>query len=388
MPNQASAQLVTPATFAASTRAAELKALGHPVLSLSIGEPDFTTPTRIKEAAKAAIDADVSRYTPTGGLPVLKQAVIVKMKRDFGLDFTAEEVTCGTGGKQMLYNFFEVMLEPGDEVALTDPAWLSYAEQIKWSGGVPLWIPTTPENGFNMTAEALRARLTDRTKIVLINSPANPTGGVLPKDELEAILDLCVERNLFILSDDVYEFFYFGEAPAHVLKLRPELRDRVVTVNSVSKTYAMTGWRLGFATGPAEIIKKMQMCQGLSTSNPCSIAQMAAVEALNGPQDEVEPMRLAFARRRDLAVRKLTQFGKLPFVTPAGAFYLMVDVRSALKVGETDADFCTRLLEEHFVAVIPGGAFGRVTEGWIRLSIASSEAVIEEALDRLFDLCS
>lgn len=382
--NQVSNQLVTPATFAISSRAAELRAEGKPVLSLSIGEPDFATPLHIKEAAKEAIDADYSHYTPTGGLPILKKAIIDKMKRDYDLDFNSSQVMAGAGGKQMLFNFFEVMLEEGDEVALTDPAWLSYAQQIKWSGGVPLRVPTRPETGLVMTADALLSVVTDRTKIVLINSPANPTGGVIPREELDAILKICEERNLIVLSDDVYEFFYFDEKPALVLELRPDLRDRVVTINSVSKSYAMTGWRLGFATGPEAIIKKMQQRQGLSTSNPCAIAQMATVAALNGPQDEVETMRLAFARRRDLAVEKLKAHGAIPFVRPKGAFYLMMDIRGMLKEGESDIDFCKRFLEEHYVAMIPGSVFGDVTKGWLRMSIASSEAVIEEALDRLF----
>lgn len=386
MTNQASQKLVTPATFAISSRAAELRAEGHPILSLSIGEPDFPTPQNIKDAAKAAVDNDYSHYTPTGGLPVLRQAVIDKMKRDFDLDYAMNQVTCGAGGKQMLFNFFEVMLEEGDEVALTDPAWLSYEQQINWAGGVPLRIPTSPESGFTMTADALAEKLTERTKIVLINSPGNPTGGIMPADEMNKILDLAEKHDLIILSDDVYEYFYYDEPIAQALKLRPDLRDRIVTINSVSKTYAMTGWRLGFAAGPASIIGKMQKRQGLSTSNPCSIAQLATVEALNGPQDAVEAMRLAFARRRDLAVEKLNAHGKIPFVRPQGAFYLLMDVRSLLKKGESDVDFCKRFLEEHFVAMIPGSAFGDVTNGWIRMSIASSEEVIAEALDRLFQI--
>jgi len=386
MTNQASQELVTPATFAISSRAAELKAEGHPVLSLSIGAPDFPTPKNIKEAAQRAIDEDFSHYTPTGGLPILKQAVIDKMKRDYHLDFEMNQVTCGAGGKQMLFNFFEVMLEEGDEVALTDPAWLSYEQQIKWAGGVPLRIPTNPEDGFNMTAEALEAKLTERTKIVLINSPGNPTGGIMSEEEMTKILALAEQHDLIVLSDEVYEYFYYDEPIKQVLHLRPDLRDRIVTINSASKTYAMTGWRLGFATGPSEIIGKMQKRQGLSTSNPCSIAQMAVVEALNGPQEAVEQMRIAFARRRDLAVEKLSSHGKIPFVRPKGAFYLLMDVRGLLKEGETDVDFCKRFLEEHFVAMIPGSAFGDATKGWIRMSIASSDEVISEALDRLFQV--
>jgi len=382
--NQASSQLVTPATFAISSRAAELRSEGKPVLSLSIGEPDFPTPGHIKTAAKEAIDADYSHYTPTGGLPVLKKAIIDKMKRDYNLDFSSAQVMAGAGGKQMLFNFFEVMLEEGDEVALTDPAWLSYEQQIKWAGGVPLRVPTRPETGLVMTAAALESVLTERTKIVLINSPANPTGGMIPHEELDSILKICEEKDLIILSDDVYEFFYYDEKPALVLELRPDLRDRVVTINSVSKSYAMTGWRLGFATGPESIIGKMQKRQGLSTSNPCAIAQMATVAALNGPQDEVEAMRLAFARRRDLAVSKLDAHGKIPYVRPRGAFYLMMDINGLLKEGESDIDFCKRFLEDNYVAMIPGSVFGDVTKGWLRMSIASSEAVIEEALDRLF----
>jgi aspartate aminotransferase len=384
MTNQASTKLVSPATFVISSRAKELKAEGKPVLSLSIGEPDFATPDYIKDGAKAGIDADVSHYTPTGGLPILKQAIVDKYKREYNLDYSLGEVMAGTGGKQMLFNFFEVMLEPGDEVALTDPAWLSYEQQIKWSGGVPLRVPTTPESHFTMTPEAFEAVITENTKVVLLNSPGNPTGGIINEKDLEGIIALCEKHDIFILSDDVYEFFYYDEAPAHVLRMRPDLKERVVIINSVSKTYAMTGWRLGFATGPADIIKKMQQRQSLSTSNPCGIAQMAAVAALNGPQDEVEEMRLAFAKRRDLASKKLNDFGKIPFVKPTGAFYLLMDIRAVLADGETDLDFCQRFLEEHYVAMIPGSVFGDATKGWIRMCIASSEDVISEALDRLF----
>ncbi|MFT7183870.1 MAG: aspartate aminotransferase [Oceanicoccus sp.] len=386
MTNHASSQLVSPATFLISSRAAELKAEGHPVLSLSIGEPDFPTPAHIKEAAKAAIDGDVSHYTPTGGLPVLKQAVIDKYKREYNIEYAMNEVVCGAGGKQMLFNFFEVVLEPGDEVALTDPAWLSYEQQIKWTGAIPLRVPTTPESNFTMTAAALAAVITANTKVVLINSPGNPTGGIIPKEELEGIIELCEKHDLIILSDDVYEFFYYDDEPANVLKMRADLKERVLVINSVSKTYAMTGWRLGFSVGPADIIKKMQQRQSLSTSNPCSIAQMAAVEALNGPQDEVEMMRVAFASRRDLAVKKLVEHGRIPFVRPTGAFYLLMDIRHLLNEGETDLEFCKRLLEKHYLALIPGSVFGEATRGWIRLSIASNEAVIAEALERLFSL--
>ncbi len=384
MLNASAQQLVSPATFTISARAAELKAAGYPVLNLSIGEPDFTVPDAIKIAAHAAIDEDCSFYTPTGGLPILKDACIAKMKRDYALDYSYNEITCGAGGKQMLFNFFEVILEKGDQVILTDPAWLSYVEQIKWAGGVPTCVPTTPENNFNLTAEALKEALNAKTKVVLINSPGNPTGGVISEEELGKIMDVLEGHHALILSDDVYEFFSYDAPQAHVLRLNPKWKERVVTVNSLSKTYAMTGWRLGFAAGPSKIIAAMEKRQSLSTSNPCSIVQMAAVCALNGPQDSVLAMRSAFKKRRDLAVDKLNKFAKLPFVRPQGAFYILMDVGSFLKSGESDLDFCERLLEEHFVAMVPGSVFGMATQGWIRMSIASSEAVIDEALDRLF----
>lgn len=386
MTNQASQTLTTPATFAMAARAAALKAQGRKILNLSIGEPDFPTPDNIKAAAQKAIQDNHSYYTPTGGLPVLKEAIRGRLKRDLQLEYALDEVMAGTGGKQMLYNFFEVMLDPGDEVLLPDPSWVSYKEQVLWSGGTPVMVPTTPESGFALSAEALECHLSDRTKIVLINSPSNPSGGMIPEAELKKIGELCLKRGLFVLSDDVYECFSFDEQVPHVLALWPELKDQCVLVNSVSKSYAMTGWRLGYAAGPAEIIDKMQKCQALSTSNPCTVSQMAAIEALMGPQESVERMRLAFKARRDRAVDLLQDSGRFPFVRPQGAFYIMVDLRSMMGPSETDLDLSLRLLEEQGIAVVPGSAFGEVTRGWVRLSIASPLEVIEAALQRLLNL--
>ena len=382
-------------TIAVTTKAAELKAEGRDVIGLGAGEPDFDTPQNIKDAAKAAIDAGKTKYTAVDGLPELKKAICAKFKRDNGLDYTPAQVTVGTGGKQVLYNALVATLNAGDEVVIPAPYWVSYPDMVLLAGGEPVIAEATAETAYKLTPEALEAAITPKTKWLIFNSPSNPTGAGYTWDELKALTDVLLRHShVWIMSDDMYEHLVYDDfkfcTPAEV---EPKLYERTLTVNGVSKAYAMTGWRIGYAAGPVEIIKAMGKIQSQSTSNPCSVSQWAAVEALTGPQDYIAKNNATFQRRRDLVVGMLNAAEGVECPVPEGAFYVYPSIAGC--IGKTSAGgvkivddeaFATALLEEKGVAVVFGAAFG--TSPCFRVSYATSDEALTEACTRIQDFCA
>ncbi|KAB2659526.1 pyridoxal phosphate-dependent aminotransferase [Brucella tritici] len=383
------------ATIAVSQKARELKAKGKDVIGLGAGEPDFDTPTNIKQAAIDAINRGETKYTPVAGIPELRQAIVAKFKRENGLDYKPEQVIVGTGGKQILFNAFMATLNPGDEVIVPAPYWVSYPEMVAINGGNPVFINTKIEDNFKLTAADLEKAITPKTKWLIFNSPSNPTGAAYTEAELKSLTDVLVRHpHVWILTDDMYEHLVYGDfvftTPAQV---EPSLYDRTLTMNGVSKAYAMTGWRIGYAAGPLQLIKAMDMVQGQQTSGACSIAQWAAVEALNGTQDFIPENKKIFQARRDLVVSMLNQAKGIKCPTPEGAFYvypscadLIGKKTEAGKVIETDEDFVTELLEAEGVAVVHGSAFGLGPN--FRISYATSDALLEEACTRIQRFCA
>lgn len=382
-------------TIAISNRAMQLKADGHDVIGLSVGEPDFDTPEHIREAAKKAIDSGETRYTVVDGTPALKQAICDKFKRENQLDYKPSQVSVGTGGKQVLFNAFMATLNPGDEVVFSAPYWVSYPDMVLLGGGTPVVVPTNIDNGFKMNAETLDAAITPKTKWVLINSPSNPTGGAYSRDELKELTDVIKKYpNVWVLTDDIYEHLVYDDfrffTPAQV---EPELYSRTLTLNGVSKAYAMTGWRIGYGAGPAELIKAMATIQSQSTSNPSSVSQAAAVAALNGPQDFLGAWRVSFRERRDLVVSMLNQAKGLRCATPEGAFYVYPSVAETIgkkapdgTVINSDTDLATYILNAEGVAVVQGAGFG--LEPYFRVSYASSIETLTEACERIQRACA
>ncbi|AAN30406.1 MULTISPECIES: pyridoxal phosphate-dependent aminotransferase [Brucella] len=383
------------ATIAVSQKARELKAKGKDVIVLGAGEPDFDTPENIKQAAIAAINRGETKYTPVSGIPQLRQAIVSKFKRENGLDYKPEQTIVGTGGKQILFNAFMATLNPGDEVIIPAPYWVSYPEMVAINGGTPVFIDTKIEDNFKLTAADLEKAITPKTKWLIFNSPSNPTGAAYTQAELKSLTDVLVRHpHVWILTDDMYEHLVYGDfvftTPAQV---EPSLYDRTLTMNGVSKAYAMTGWRIGYAAGPIELIKAMDMIQGQQTSGACSIAQWAAVEALNGTQDFIPANKKIFQARRDLVVSMLNQATGLQCPTPEGAFYvypscagLIGKKTEAGKVIETDKDFVTELLETEGVAVVHGSAFGLGPN--FRISYATSDELLEKACIRIQRFCA
>ncbi|MBB5702604.1 aspartate aminotransferase [Ochrobactrum daejeonense] len=383
------------ATIAVSQKARELKAKGKDVIGLGAGEPDFDTPDNIKKAAIEAINRGETKYTPVAGIPELRQAIVAKFKRENGLDYKPEQVIVGTGGKQILFNAFMATLNPGDEVIVPAPYWVSYPEMVAINGGNPVFVNTKIEDNFKLTAADLEKAITPKTKWLIFNSPSNPTGAAYTESELKALTDVLVRHpHVWILTDDMYEHLVYGDfvftTPAQV---EPSLYDRTLTMNGVSKAYAMTGWRIGYAAGPLQLIKAMDMVQGQQTSGACSIAQWAAVEALNGPQDFIGKNKAIFQGRRDLVVSMLNQATGIECPTPEGAFYVYPSCAALIgkkteagKVIETDEDFVTELLEAEGVAVVHGSAFGLGPN--FRISYATSEALLEEACTRIQRFCA
>ncbi len=381
-------------TMAVTAKAQELKAAGVDVIGLGAGEPDFDTPLNIQAAGKAAIDAGHTRYTAVDGIPELKEAICAKFKRDNNLTYTPAQVTVGTGGKQVLYNAFMATLNPGDEVIIPAPYWVSYPDMVLLGGGEPVFIEATLETSFKITADQLEAAITPKTKWFLFNSPSNPTGAGYSWDELKALTDVLLRHpHVWVLTDDMYEHLAFAGftfcTPAQV---EPQLYDRTLTMNGVSKAYAMTGWRIGYAAGPENLIKAMRKVQSQSTSNPCSISQHAAVEALNGPQDFLGPNAKLFQRRRDLVVNGLNACPGITCPVPEGAFYVYPSIAGC--IGKTsakgakitnDEDFATALLEETGVAVVFGAAFG--LSPYFRVSYATSDDQLSEACARIRVFC-
>ncbi len=378
------------ATIAVSQKARELKAKGKDVIGLGAGEPDFDTPDNIKQAAIDAIKRGETKYTPVSGIPELRQAIAAKFKRENGLDYKPEQTIVGTGGKQILFNAFMATLNPGDEVIVPAPYWVSYPEMVALTGGTPVFVNTKQEDNFKLTAADLEKAITPKTKWLIFNSPSNPTGAAYTHDELKALTDVLVRHpQVWILTDDMYEHLVYGDftfaTPAQV---EPSLYERTLSMNGVSKAYAMTGWRIGYAAGPLALIKAMDMVQGQQTSGACSIAQWAAVEALNGPQDFIAKNKAIFQGRRDLVVSMLNQANGIQCPTPEGAFYvypscagLIGKKTEAGKVINTDEDFVTELLEAEGVAVVHGSAFGLGPN--FRISYATSEELLEEACRRI-----
>ncbi len=381
-------------TIAVTTKAAELKAAGRDIIGLGAGEPDFDTPQNIKDAGIAAITDGRTKYTAVDGIPELKQAICAKFKRDNALQYTPDQVTVGTGGKQVLYNAFVATLNDGDEVIIPAPYWVSYPDMVLLGGGTPVVIEAALETDFKITPEQLEAAITPRTKWFLFNSPSNPTGAGYSWDELAALTDVLLRHpHVWIMTDDMYEHLAYDDfefcTPAQV---EPRLYDRTLTVNGVSKAYAMTGWRIGYAAGPAHLIGAMRKVQSQSTSNPCSISQWAAVEALNGPQDYLAPNNELFSGRRDLVVGLLNKAAGIVCPTPEGAFYVYPSIAGCIgktsaagTLIDTDEAFATALLEETGVAVVFGAAFGLSPN--FRVSYATSNAALEEACNRIITFC-
>ncbi|NDW51829.1 pyridoxal phosphate-dependent aminotransferase [Aliiroseovarius sp. PrR006] len=382
-------------TIAVSTLAAELKAAGRDVIGLGAGEPDFDTPDHIKAAAKAAIDAGKTKYTAPDGMPELKQAICDKFKRENGLEYTPAQVSVGTGGKQILYNALMATLNPGDEVIIPAPYWVSYPDMVLLAGGEPVVVECPIETGFRMTPEQLEAAITPKTKWLIFNSPSNPTGAGYSRDELKALTDVLMRHpHVWVMTDDMYEHLAYGDfefcTPAEV---EPGLYDRTLTCNGVSKAYAMTGWRIGYAAGPVKLIAAMRKIQSQSTSNPCSVSQWAAVEALNGTQDFIAENNKMFVRRRDLVVEMLNAAEGIECPVPDGAFYVYPSIKGCL--GKTsaggvkiddDETFAKALLEEKGVAVVFGSAFGLSPN--FRVSYATSDEALKEACTRIQDFCA
>jgi aspartate aminotransferase len=382
-------------TISISTKAAELKAAGKDVIALSAGEPDFDTPDNIKDAAKAAIDAGKTKYTAPDGIIELKQAVCAKMKRDNNLDYTPSQVSIGTGGKQILYNALMATLNPGDEVVIPAPYWVSYPDMVLLAGGVPVIAEASMQTAYKLTADQLEAAITPKTKWLIFNSPSNPSGAGYSRAELKELTDVLLRHpHVWVMSDDMYEHLAYDDfkfcTPAEV---DPKLYNRTLTVNGVSKAYAMTGWRIGYAAGPEKLITAMRKVQSQSTSNPCSISQWAAVEALNGPQDYLDFSRPVFEGRRDLVVKMLNDAKGITCHTPEGAFYVYPSIAdcigktapSGVKI-ETDEDFATELLSTYGLAVVFGAAFGLSPN--FRVSYATSNEALTEACTRIQKFCA
>ena len=381
-------------TMAITGRARELAAEGRDIISLSAGEPDFDTPEHIRDAAKDAIDAGHTRYTAVDGIPELKRAICEKFRRENGLDYTPVQITVGTGGKQILYNALMATLNPGDEVIIPAPYWVSYPDMVLLAGGTPVIIEAEMQNGYRITPEQLEAAITPRTKWVILNSPSNPTGAGYAEDAMRGLTDVLMRHpHVLVLTDDIYEHLVFDDfkfvTPAQV---EPGLKERTLTMNGVSKSYAMTGWRIGYGAGPVELIKAMGKLQSQSTSNPTSISQYAALAALEGPQDYLETSRAVFQRRRDLVVEGLNTCPGVVCPVPQGAFYVYPSIRDL--IGKTSAGgtvitddeaFATALLDETGVAVVFGAAFGLSPH--FRISYATSDEVLADACDRIRRFC-
>ena len=382
------------ATIAVTDKARALKAAGMDVIGLGAGEPDFDTPENIKEAAIKAIRDGKTKYTAIDGIPELKQAICAKFKRENGIDYTVDEISVGTGGKQVLFNALMATLNPGDEVIVPAPYWVSYPEIVALAGATPVIVKTTMAGGFKLTPAALEAAITPKTKWLILNSPSNPSGAGYSHAEIKGLTDVLMKHpHVWVLTDDMYEHMaYDGYEFATPVQVEPSLKDRTLTLNGVSKAYAMTGWRIGFAGGPAMLIKAMAKLQSQSTTNPSSISQWAAVEALNGPQDFIKKNAEVFRERRDLVVSMLNQAQGLVCPRPEGAFYVFPSCEGTLgkttakgKSIATDEDFVTALLEEEGVAVVHGSAFG--LSPFFRISYATGLETLEEACKRIQRFC-
>ena len=384
-------------TIAVSTKAAELKAAGRDVIGLGAGEPDFDTPDHIKAAAKAAIDAGKTKYTAVPGVVELRQAICDKLKRDNGLDYTPDQIQVASGGKQSIYNLFMATVNPGDEVIIPAPYWVSYPDITLLAEGTPVFVECPVEDGFKLTAEKLQAAITPKTKWLILNSPSNPTGAAYTRDDMKALTDVLMKpenSHVWVMTDDMYEHIVFDDfefvTPAQV---EPGLYERTMTLNGVSKAYCMTGWRIGYAAGPVDVIKAMNKVQSQSSTHATSIAQWAAVEALNGDHGFMEGNNAAFAERKDLVVKMLNDAEGITCAMPEGAFYVYPSIAGCIgkttpdgKKIETDEDFVTALLESEGVAAVHGEAFG--LSPYFRVSYATSNEALTEACTRIQRFCA
>lgn len=376
------------ATMAAGAKARALKAAGVNVFDFSIGEPDFTTPAPIRAAALKAMNDGHTHYTASSGIPPLRAAIADYHRRQHGLDYKADNVCVSNGAKHALYNALVATLNPGDEVIIPAPYWVSYSEMVKMTGARSVIVPTTAQNRFKITPDEIRAACSKKSTMLMLNSPNNPTGAAFTPAELEALADVVLEKNLICVSDEIYERLIYGNLEFRAFAgLRPELLDRTLTINGVSKTYAMTGWRIGWTCGPKDIIAAIGDIQSQQTSNPCSISQYAALAALTGDQGDIEVMKREFSRRRDFVVERLPRIAGLSLAPPDGAFYAFFDVSSYFgktlggKLITDSATFCMAALEQAHVVLVQGSAFG--AEGFARMSFATSMEVIRDGLDSL-----
>jgi aspartate aminotransferase len=381
-------------TMAVSKLAAELKAAGKDVIGLGAGEPDFDTPEHIKLAAIQAIQEGQTKYTAVDGTPALKQAVVNKFQRDNNIKYNLDEIIVSVGGKQVLFNALLSSINPGDEVIIPSPYWVSYPDMVALAGGIPVIVNGTAENNFKIIAEDIKNKITTKTKWVIINSPSNPTGSSYTKEELKSIGELLLSyENIFIMSDDIYEKIIYDNNKFYTIaEVVPELQNRTLTVNGVSKAYAMTGWRIGYAGGPKELIKAMAKLQSQSTSNPSSISQAAALAALEGPEDFLRERNAKFKIRRDMVVEMLNNCEGITCLKPTGAFYVYPTCSGAIgkktdsgKVINNSIDFSSYLLESQGVAVVPGSAFG--ADPFFRISYATSDSLLKEACNRIKKAC-
>jgi aspartate aminotransferase len=382
-------------TIAITRLAAELRRNGKNIVALSQGEPDFDTPDHIKAAAKNAIDNGETKYTDVDGTPALKRAIVDKFKNENGLDYEVANISVGTGGKQVIFNAFSATLDQGDEVIIPAPYWVSYPDMVLLTGGVPVTVSCGEKSGFKLTAEALEGAITPRTKWLVLNSPSNPTGAGYSAAELKAIAEVLLRHpRVLVMTDDMYEHIrYDGWEFQTIAAVEPRLRERVLTCNGVSKAYAMTGWRIGYAGGPVDLIRAMATIQSQSTTNPSSVSQAAAVAALTGPLDFLTERNAVFQERRDLCLAAFNGIDGLSCKTPDGAFYLFPSCAGVIgkqvpngKVLETDVDFATYLLESVGVAVVPGSAFG--LGPYFRISFATSTDRLRDACERIADACA
>ena len=384
-------------TIAVSMKANELKASGKNIISLGMGEPDFDTPQHIKNAAINAINQGDTKYTAVDGTANLKKAIINKFARENQLSYKASEVIVSTGAKQVIYNALIATINPLDEVIIPAPYWVSYPDMVLLAGGVPVIAQSSSENNFKITAHELKSKITSKTKWLILNSPSNPTGACYNQDELQSLVEVLIENpHVYILTDDIYEHLIFDDLQFYTLpQIAPQLKDRCLVVNGVSKAYAMTGWRIGYGAGPEKLIKAMSMIQSQSTSSPSSISQAASVEALNGNQDYIQQGKKIFQQRRDLVVSMLNKIEGIECNQPNGAFYVFPSCKKLLgkkavisgveQIIKDDNDFATYLLEEALVAVVPGVAFG--ASGFFRISYAASEDFLKDSMSRIAKAC-
>lgn len=375
-------------TLAIDAKAKALKQKGVDVINFGAGEPDFDTPDNIKQAAIAAINEGYTKYCPVAGSPEVKKAIIEKLKKDNGLEYSQEEIIVSCGAKHSLYNLFQTLLDSGDEVIIAAPYWVSYTDMVILAGGKPVIIETNDKSGFKMTPEAVEKAISGKTKAIIINSPSNPTGAMYSLAELKAIAEVCIKNKILIISDDIYEkLVYDGAKFESAASISPEVKAITIVINGVSKAFSMTGWRVGYAAGNKEIVSGMAKIQSQSTSNPTSISLKATVEALSGQQNDVEKMRKEFEKRRDYITDRLNAMRGITCLKPNGAFYVFPNISGLIgktfggKTINNDMDLADFLLEQAEIAVVPGTAFG--AQGYIRISYATSMECIKEGMDRL-----